>query len=72
MGAGFFLLGAVVVYAVLHLVALRVIGRRSPSRSMTLVGDVAQSTTPAGQRRWSDVLGLAPIRRGSRVRPPLL
>jgi DNA helicase IV len=25
--------------------------------SMTLVGDVAQSTTPAGQERWSDVLG---------------
>ncbi len=41
-------------------VALRVIGRRSPSGSMTLVGDVAQSTTPAGQERWSDVLsGLA-------------
>ena len=38
-------------------VALRVIGRRSPSGSMTLVGDVAQSTTPAGQERWSDVLG---------------
>ncbi len=36
-------------------VALRVIGRRSPSRSMTLVGDVAQSTTPAGQERWADV-----------------
>jgi DNA helicase IV len=42
-------------------VALRVIGRRSPSRSMTLVGDVAQSTTPAGQERWADVLAhLAP------------
>lgn len=38
-------------------VALRVIGRRSPTGSMTLVGDVAQSTTPAGQERWSDVLG---------------
>jgi DNA helicase IV len=36
-------------------VALRVIGRRSPSGSMTLVGDVAQSTTPAGQERWGDV-----------------
>ena len=30
-------------------VALRVIGRRSPTGSMTLVGDVAQSTTPAGR-----------------------
>jgi len=37
-------------------VALRVIGRRAPSGSLTLVGDVAQSTTPAGQERWSDVL----------------
>ena len=36
-------------------VALRVIGRRSPSGSLTLVGDVAQSTTPAGQERWADV-----------------
>ena len=36
-------------------VALRVIGRRSPAASMTLVGDVAQSTTPAGQERWDDV-----------------
>jgi DNA helicase IV len=36
-------------------VALRVIGRRSPTGSMTLVGDVAQSTTPAGQERWERV-----------------
>jgi DNA helicase IV len=36
-------------------VALRVIGRRSPTGSLTLVGDVAQSTTPAGQERWEDV-----------------
>ena len=36
-------------------VALRVIGRRSPSSSMTLVGDVAQSTAPGGQERWDDV-----------------
>ena len=35
-------------------VALRVIGRRSPAGSMTLVGDVAQSTAPAGQERWDD------------------
>ena len=42
-------------------VALRVIGRRSPTNSMTLVGDVAQSTAPAGQERWSDVfVHLAP------------
>jgi DNA helicase IV len=36
-------------------VALRVIGRRSPAASMTLVGDVAQSTTPGGQERWADI-----------------
>lgn len=36
-------------------VALRVIGRRSPAGSCTLVGDVAQSTSPAGQERWDDV-----------------
>ncbi|WP_040494889.1 HelD family protein [Ilumatobacter nonamiensis] len=36
-------------------VALRVIGRRSPAGSMTLLGDVAQSTAPAGQERWADV-----------------
>ena len=36
-------------------VALRVIGRRSPAASITLVGDVAQSSTPAGQERWADI-----------------
>jgi DNA helicase IV len=42
-------------------VALRVIGRRSPAASMTLVGDVAQSTTPAGQERWADVFAYLAI-----------
>jgi DNA helicase IV len=42
-------------------VALRVIGRRSPASSMTLVGDVAQSTTPAGQERWADVFAYLSI-----------
>ena len=49
-------------------VALRVIGRRSPSGSMTLVGDVAQSTTPAGQESWRDVFANLAVRgavRGS-------
>lgn len=36
-------------------VALGVIGRRTRDGSCTLVGDVAQSTTPAGQERWDDV-----------------
>ena len=40
-------------------VALRVIGRRSPAASITMVGDVAQSTTPAGQERWDDVFAYA-------------
>ena len=62
-------------------VALRVIGRRSPATSMTLVGDVAQSTTPAGQERWTDVLALiaagkagdiAELTIGYRVPEPIL
>jgi DNA helicase IV len=63
-------------------VALRVIGRRSPSGSMTLVGDVAQSTTPAGQERWSNVFGhlgvgaaagtVADLTIGYRVPEPIL
>ncbi len=39
-------------------VALRCIGRRSPGGSMTVLGDLAQSTTPAGQRDWDDALRL--------------
>ena len=63
-------------------VALRVIGRRSPSTSMTLVGDVAQSTTPAGQERWSEVFAhlgpagtngiVADLTIGYRVPEPIL
>jgi len=39
-------------------VALRCIGRRSPNASMTILGDLAQSTTPAGQHDWADALRL--------------
>ena len=63
-------------------VGLRVIGRRSPTGSMTLVGDVAQSTTPAGQERWSSVFGhlgvdvangtIADLTIGYRVPEPIL
>ena len=60
-------------------VALRVIGRRSPGGSCTLVGDVAQSTTPAGQERWEEVfdhLGttgdVADLTIGYRVPEPIL
>jgi DNA helicase IV len=61
-------------------VALRVIGRRSPSGSMTVLGDLAQSTTPAGQQRWEDALGhltratgsVAHLTIGYRVPGPIL
>jgi len=60
-------------------VALRVIGRRTPEGSCTLVGDVAQSTTPAGQERWSDVFAflgasgtVADLTIGYRVPEPIL
>ena len=61
-------------------VGLRVIGRRSPSGSMTILGDLAQSTTPAGQRDWDDVLGhlgasageVAHLTIGYRVPAPIL
>ena len=63
-------------------VALRVIGRRTPAGSMTLVGDVAQSTTPAGQERWADVFAhlspsgatgvVADLTIGYRVPEPVL
>ena len=60
-------------------VALRVIGRRSPTASLTLVGDVAQSTAPAGQERWDDVFAhlgaegtIADLTIGYRVPEPVL
>ena len=37
--------------------AWRVLMRRCPSRSMTVVGDVAQTGDAAGARSWADVLG---------------
>jgi DNA helicase IV len=60
-------------------VALRVIGRRTPGGSITMVGDVAQSTTPAGQERWADVFAhlgatgsVADLTIGYRVPQPIL
>ncbi|PXY19131.1 helicase [Prauserella muralis] len=35
----------------------RLLMRRCPSRSMTLVGDVSQTGSPAGTSSWADVLG---------------
>ncbi|MCI9887313.1 AAA family ATPase [Micrococcales bacterium 31B] len=34
----------------------RVLFRRCPSKSMTIVGDIAQTSTPAGARSWSGAL----------------
>ena len=61
-------------------VSLRVIGRRSPQGSMTILGDLAQSTTPAGQRDWSEALShirataaeIAVLTIGYRVPGPIL
>ena len=61
-------------------VALRVIGRRSPTGSMTVLGDLAQSTTPAGQDDWEVALGhltrsagsVARLTIGYRVPGPVL
>ena len=61
-------------------VALRVIGRRSPHGSMTILGDLAQSTTPAGQEDWDVALGhlraeanhVAHLTIGYRVPGPIL
>jgi len=35
---------------------LRLVGRRSPDRSMTVLGDLAQATSVGGQRRWEDAV----------------
>ncbi|MGI8810047.1 MAG: ATP-binding domain-containing protein, partial [Acidimicrobiales bacterium] len=35
---------------------LRLVARRSPDRSMTVLGDLAQATSAAGQRRWEDAV----------------
>jgi DNA helicase IV len=61
-------------------VSLRVIGRRSPQGSMTILGDLAQSTTPAGQQDWSEALShiragaaeVAVLTIGYRVPGPIL
>jgi hypothetical protein len=45
---------------------LRVIGRRSLSGSMTVLGDIAQATGQWAPRNWEDVLAHLPTRRGSR------
>jgi DNA helicase IV len=41
----------------LSAMAWRMVLRRNPSRSMTIVGDVAQTGSPAGARSWEQMLG---------------
>ena len=61
--------------------ALRMLARRSPAGSLTVLGDLAQSTAPAGQEHWDDVvaaLGTPPstqlheLEVGYRVPGPIL
>ena len=40
----------------LSTMALRMVARRSPAGSLTLVGDLAQATTAWSQQRWEDVV----------------
>ncbi len=45
---------------------LRMVGRRSLSGSLTLVGDVAQATGPWAPATWDDVVAHLPVRRNWR------
>jgi DNA helicase IV len=45
----------------------RMLGRRSLSSSMTIVGDIAQATGTWAPGSWSDALAHLPTKRGSRV-----
>lgn len=59
---------------------LRLLGRRCPSKSMTVLGDLAQMTSVAGQRDWSEALvhlgapggRVAELELGYRVPAPIL
>ena len=60
---------------------LRVIGRRAPRSSMTILGDLAQSTRAGAQQSWLDALGhlgapagaeLTELELGYRVPAPIL
>jgi DNA helicase IV len=47
----------------LSAMAWRALMRRCPSRSMTVVGDLAQTSSPEGARSWQEVLGPYVARR---------
>jgi DNA helicase IV len=50
----------------------RVLARRNPLRSFTIVGDMAQGSSPAAARTWDDVVGaLARRRRGRAPQIPI-
>jgi DNA helicase IV len=50
----------------------RVLARRNPLRSFTIVGDMAQGSSPAAARTWDDVVGaLARRRRGRAPQVPI-
>ncbi|OIH97303.1 ATP-binding domain-containing protein [Curtobacterium sp. MCBA15_001] len=50
----------------------RVLARRNPLRSFTIVGDMAQGSSPGAARTWDDVVGaLARRRRGRAPQVPL-
>ena len=59
---------------------LRALARRVPSRSMTILGDLAQASGVGGQSSWSDALGvldaphgrIAELELGYRVPAPVL
>ncbi len=45
----------------------RMLARRCPSGSMTVVGDFGQASRPAALRSWDEVLRVLPDRRGTQV-----
>lgn len=45
----------------------RMLARRCPSGSMTLVGDLGQATRPGAARSWDEAFAQLPVRRGTRV-----
>jgi DNA helicase IV len=65
----------------LSAMAFRALARRCPSRSMTVLGDLAQATAPAAQRSWDEALQhlgspvdaqIEELRLGYRVPAPVL
>ncbi len=45
----------------------RMLGRRCPNGSMTLLGDIAQGTGPWGRNEWEDLLAHLPAPDGARI-----